>query len=165
MKSFLKKNKFTYILTAAVALLWGIIIFNIVGYINSGDENVTAVHINKIKFTSKSSDIKFKPVDIDTLSFTSLNKNPFMFEKRIVRAPKTFTPRITPPPMPTINFKISGVIINKDKKLVVFNDLTNNITVFLSEGNTYKDILIKSIGVEKVTYLENKQEKIIKLKR
>jgi hypothetical protein len=165
MKKFLTKNKFTYVLIAAVVLLWGFIIFNIVGYINSGDESSVNDHVNKIKLPAKSSNIKFKRVDIDTLTFTRLNKNPFVFEKRIVKVSKIIKPKFTLPPPPTINFNISGVIINENKKLVVFNDLTNNKTVFLSEGDKYKDIKIKSIDVEKVTYLENNQEKVIQLKR
>ncbi len=137
--------------------LWQFIIFNIVGYINSGDESTINIHINKIKFSVKSSNIKFKRVDINTLAFTRLNKNPFVFEKRIVKVSKITKPKFTLPPPPAINFNISGIIINNNKKLVVFNDLTNKRTVFLSEGDKYKDIIIRSIDVEKVTYLENKQ--------
>ena len=56
-------------------------------------------------------------------------------------------------------------MIIKNEKLAILQDLTNNKTLFLKEGEHYKSLLVKSIDVEKVTYLENKEEKVIKLKR
>lgn len=162
MKSSASKNKLVYFLVLAVIGLWGIIIYNIIGYFKSDDDTNLNLN-NQTKNHSIPTAYKFSNVDLDTLSFRQLNKSPFEFEKEAVVVPKVIKPFIPPPPV--LNYNISGVIINGGKKLVILNDLTNNKTIFLSEGDNYKSISIKSIDVEKVIVIENHVEKTIVLKR
>ncbi len=164
MKSFTTKNKLTYFLTLAAIALWGVIILNVVNYFKEVHNDKSTIVEKPTNYDNKILPTKFSQVDIDTLSFVELNKNPFEFGNIVLPVSKPVMKKIVPL-LPIINFKISGVIINGDKKLAILNDLTNNQTVFLSEGKVYKNILIKSIDVEAVTVIENNQQKVLVLKR
>ncbi len=164
MKSYTAKNKLTYFLILATIALWGVIIFNIINYFKKDDEDTSTTSAKNNNYDPKTLPAKFTEVDIDTISFVELRKNPFEFEGIISQAPKQVLQKYIPPP-PALDFMISGVIINGDKKLAILNDLTNNKTVFLSEGDSYRSISIKSIAVERVTVMENHKEKVLFLKR
>ena len=164
MKSYTAKNKLTYFLILATIALWGVIIFNIINYFKKDDQDNLTSLAKSSYYDPKTLPAKFTEVDIDTISFVELRKNPFEFESIISQAPKQVLQKYIPPP-PALDFMISGVIINGDKKLAILNDLTNNKTIFLSEGDSYRSISIKSIAVERVTVMENHKEKVLFLKR
>jgi type II secretory pathway component PulC len=163
------KNKIKGFLILAVLAVWGIIIYNLINYINSSDSDSQLNNGKKSGIDNRSQTDKAKLINLDTVSFIELNKSPFELGKIVIEKPKIVTPKIvvktTAPPKPKLNYQISGVIVSNNRRLVIFEDLTNNQTLFLSEGESYRNIVIEKIDVEKIILKENESEQLIVLKR
>ena len=92
---------------------------------------------------------KFKDLLNDPFTFTKMKKanDTLKVYKKIVKKPPVF--------VPALQFKIDGIIINNDRKMITLVDLSNNKTVFLREGESYNSIKIKNISKDKVEVVEN----------
>lgn len=162
MKVFKGRKIFNYLLILIVINVWGVIIFNIINYFKS--DNDTDITINAQKPIIKASYGKYHEVNLDTIAYIHLGKSPFVFRQTIVKPVILTKPKLLTS-VPQMRFNISGVIINNVSRLVILQDLSNNQTVFLSEGDKYKDITIKKIDVERVLISVNRKDKEIVLKR
>jgi len=162
MKAFKGRKIFNYLLILIVISVWGVIIFNIINYFKP--DNDTDITITKQKPITKALIGKYHEVNIDTIAYIHLEKSPFVFQQTIVKPVRLIKYKHLPL-VPQMRFDISGVIINKVSRLVILQDLTHNQTVFLSEGDKYKDITIKKIDVERVLISVNRKDKEIVLKR
>lgn len=162
MKLVGKKNIKFYLLLCVVVLVWGMIFSKIYSHYTQNEENV-------IKLTDNSIDKNLVKINYinekdEQLEYVKLSKDPFTFTK-IRKKKKTVNSNIkkTEVPKETIEFSINGVIINKNSKMLILNDVTNNQTVFLREGEKYKYIKIKSIKQTSVTFLEYNDLKTLQI--
>ena len=97
----------------------------------------------------------------EEIKYVKLERDPFLFPKVKVLKKKSVQPVKQIPKVPLLNYRISGIIVNEKSKLLIFEDNTNKTTVFLHEGETYKDIKIKKIDEEKVVLIEQGKRKEI----
>ncbi len=164
MKAF-NTNKFTTIfLIFAVIIIWGIILYRIIDYFFK-DEKVEFEIVDNVNHSiyrtinpeiQDSTKITYVKLERDPFTFTvhkkNKNKQPVREEREKVISTKE-----------KIDYSIKGVIINKNSKSLILNDITNGQTFFLQEGDKYKYIKIKKITSNTVTLLEYKKIKIIKI--
>ncbi|GEM_PF-2764408 len=171
MKIIKLNSKLTIPLILIVLSIWAIVIYNIIGYINSTDKDDNTGETLKHNLPVSAGRNNYRTVDIDTLSYNSLSKSPFVLGgiindelhpvKPVINVPKV---KESPPP-PKLDYKIAGVIISGDDKLAVLEDITNGKTLFLREGDSYLQLHIKLIETEKVSLLEDKTPKEIVVPR
>ena len=141
-----------------VFIIWGLVIYKVMDYFNFSDADETKnVLVDDPVNQVLSSNIRKN--NIDTLNYIELDRNPFIFaarQKITVTKQKNKPPKKQIPPVKKqkINYAINGVIINEKHKLVIFEDLTNNKTLFLKEGEVYNEITIKEIGKKNVSIVE-----------
>ncbi|MFO7445405.1 MAG: hypothetical protein R6W90_03520 [Ignavibacteriaceae bacterium] len=162
-----KKKKITIILLAATVCLWGVILYNVFYYYTSSGEEEPDVII-------ENENVLYTPVkknleNEEAVFYEEIVRDPFVFRKKIAPVPEeeitpeVFTP--PPPPEPKLNYQINGTIINASSKLVIFEDRTNNKTLFLREGETYNGIKITSIGIDKIKVVEDHEVKEIEVRK
>lgn len=155
-----KKKKMVYLLLLCTIVLWSLIGKYLVDFYKAYKDNnePSAIINNRKTNTALINDVA------DTVNYASKINDPFLFNKNEVRTkietfPKQAEYRAS------INYKINGVIINKEQKLVIFEDITSKRTIFLNEGDEYGDVRIKIISAEEVILLENRNLKKINLKK
>ena len=171
MKKLKINTKLTLPLILIVLGIWAIIIYNVINYFNSFDKEDTPVAAITAGAPAAPGANKYHTLDIDTLSYRTLGKSPFVLGRRIdeekpIPKPVVNIPKVKePPPLPKLNYKITGIIISGGNKLAVLEDVTNNKTVFLREGESYLYLHIQNIETEKVSLLEDKTPKEIVVPR
>lgn len=168
------KNKLLIPLTIITIVIWGIIIYNIVGYYNSFDDN--------------SSEVIGSPDDLEVMDaqtqlynkfqvgdYIELERDPFVFGKKkrndasqqsnsvSIKTKKEKASQESKPNS-SINYTITGTLINNVSRLAILEDLTNKKTIFMREGEGYLSIVIKEIFPAKVVIIENGSEKEISIK-
>jgi type II secretory pathway component PulC len=153
------KKKINIPLIIIVIVIYGLVTLKVIDYFisNDNDSNVNADNNDDITLVSTKKQSKlnsdnkfdFKELQNDPFTFTKIKKvrDSVRVHKKIVKKPPVFAP--------TLQFKIDGIIINNDRKMITLVDLSNNKTVFLREGETYSSIKIKSISKDKVEVVEN----------
>lgn len=160
METKSKKNKIVYILIICTVVLWGFIGKYLVEFYKAYKDDNETVTANAAQ--------NMKPVLLsgvqDTVSNITQMRDPFAFNKKEApvkteAAPKPDEYRAL------INYKINGVIINKDEKVVVFEDVTSNHTLYLNEGDDYSDIHIVKISIKEVILKEHGLIKTISLEK
>lgn len=168
-----KNNKAVIFLLLVTFLVWGTILYNVIKYYKSrGDGEVTETKAFFDEAGSKSSG-NMSQVDVydDGMKYQSLDYDPFRMEQAIpsessFRVKKSaFLEEKIIPAKPRLNYRISGVIINRGNKLVVFEDISEGKTVFLREGEIYKDVIIESVLMDKVTLTDDGLTKEIMLQK
>lgn len=158
-----KKNYKVYFLLLGVIIVWGSIIYRTIGYFTN--DNSTAISQTftsdlPTKIASNTNGLK-KETKLDYLE---LKRDPFSLTvrrdnstlKRKAKIIKNNTPAL-----PKIKYQIKGIIISGKRKLVIFEDITDNKILFLRKGQAYKGIIIRNIESTTVTLLSYK--KIIKI--
>jgi len=153
MKIITRKNKLTLPLILVTILIWGFIIYNIVEYFNPTDDNPIEVAPDAYSSPSPKKQT-IKSMYEEKIEYVKLDRDPFLFSKVEPPKQKIVKPVKAVPKTSPLNYRISGIIINNKSKLVIFEDNTNNNTLFLHEGETYKDIKIKRIFDSKVELIE-----------
>ena len=153
-----KTNKVILLLVLSTIVIWGVVIYKVIDYLNSSGTNESEI-IKQEESVDPGLLNRGEKNSLDTISFTELERNPFIFvERQKITATKqknNLPKRIVPPiKKQKINYAINGVIINEKHKLVIFEDLTNNKTLFLKEGEVYNEITVKEIGKTKVSIVE-----------
>ncbi len=165
MKVDAKKNKMLVPLLAAVLIIWGLIIYNIIERLYLDDENVTE-SIAEPEFYKPTKKRNRENYRLLNLSYTKLKRDPFVLKP---------VPKITPEQQaaavqkekqakPALSYKINGVIVNDKSRLVLFEDLSDKSTHFLRKGDEYKTIKIISISDILVTLTEDGKKKEIEIK-
>ena len=154
-------NKSNLILLLSVTVIWGVIGTKIFYYFNAGnDSEITGNAI--LEFEAAVNDEDINPGDVTkNVSYIDLERDPFQLKKRAVIKRKKEVPVERPEIENDIDFVISGVILKEDRKLVILQDRTNNNTMFLREGEKYKNLKINFISPTSVSLLQNNKEKKI----
>ena len=153
------KKKINIPLIIIVIVIYGLVAVKAIDYFksNGDDSNQDSITNEDVSMASNSNhskqglddSFKFKDLLNDPFTFTKMKKanDTAKVHKKIVSKPPVF--------VPSLQFQIEGVIINNDRKMITFVDLSNNKTVFLREGEKYSTIKIKSISKDKVEVVEN----------
>ena len=163
------KKKINIPLIIIVIVIYGLVAVKAIDYFNTNgdDSNENSVTNEDVSIVSNSNQSKHE-LD-DSFKFKNLLNDPFTFTKmkkandtvkvykKIVRKPPVF--------VPSLQFKIDGIIINNDRKIITLADLANNKTVFLRERESYSSIKIKSIGKDRVEVVENGISRDIEVQR
>lgn len=109
----MNKNTKTYLLLAAVILIWGIVIYKIVSAGAEEPDIISNVAIDKLEpLASK---------ERDTFSITAEYRDPFlgtMAKKKVKTTKRTTKPK--KPPQPEINIRYTGLITDQDTKSKIF---------------------------------------------
>jgi type II secretory pathway component PulC len=163
------KKKINIPLIIIVIVIYGLVTLKVIDYFkfNDSDSNVNADSNDDIALVSTKKQSKFS--SNNKFEFKELQNDPFTFAtvKKVrdsVRVHKKIVKKL-PVFVPSLQFKIDGIIINNDRKMITLVDLSNNKTVFLREGETYSSIKIKSISKNKVEVVENGVTRGIEVKR
>jgi len=159
----MKKKKLYWFLVLVTITIWGIIILKIVQFFANKDEYVIETPDNL--FYNK--EVNSENLSIGTLiNYIELERDPFTFSRtfknesdRPINSPNVESPLRNNDIHNKIEYRINGVIINPESKLVIFEDVTNNKTLFLKEGDVYYNIVIKEIGKRKIVINEGNQLK------
>lgn len=175
MKIKAKNNKAVIFLLIVTLAVWGAILYNVIKYYKSrsGSEDAGEILTSFTEEGLKASSVNKSSVESygTAMQYKSLDRDPFRMEKARPKEDNIPVKKSSPheekliPVKPRLNYKISGVIINKGNKLVVFEDVTGGKTLFLREGDTYKDITIESVLMDKVTLSEDGLTKEIMLQK
>ena len=163
------KKKINIPLIIVAIVIYGLVAVKAIDYFksNGDDSNENSVTNEDVSMASNSNhskqglddSFKFKDLLNDPFTFTKMKKanDSVKVYKRIVKKPPVF--------VPSLQFKIEGIIINNDRKMITLVDLSNNKTVFLREGESYSSIKIKNISKDKVEVVENGISRGIKVER
>ncbi len=163
------KKKINIPLIIVVIVIYGLVAVKAIDYFksNGDDSNENSVTDEDVSMVSNSNmskhelddSFKFKDLLNDPFTFTKIKKanDTAKVYKKIVKKPPVF--------VPALQFKIDGIIINNDRKMITLVDLSNNKTVFLREGESYSSIKIKSISKDKVEVVENGISRDIEVQR
>ena len=94
-----------------------------------------------------------------------LKRDPFLLRKKhTAKKSKIKNPKVEPKKFTEdIDFVINGVILKKNKKLVILQDRTNNKCMFLREGDKYKNLKINFISSTTISLLQNDIERKINI--
>jgi hypothetical protein len=161
-----KKNKLTVPLIIITFALWGLIIYKVINYLNSPGEDKSEMVIDKNETASLP--LRNNLQQEEALANSTIERDPFVFRKKQpVKPINEIVPiqvkKVIPPKL-LLNYVVNGIIINQKSKLVLFEDRTNNKTVFLREGEQYLSVRIKKIFTDKVVLIEDSIKKEIVVK-
>ncbi|MDP4196306.1 MAG: hypothetical protein Q8940_14715 [Bacteroidota bacterium] len=168
MKLSNKKNIATIPLIIITFVLWSAIFYKVIVYFISNKTNESEAIDYSIQH-NESNHMMINRQYNDEAFYRKLSRDPFYMssQSKIVVAKKYVPIHIKSPlppnaarepaSRPKMNYKMSGVIINNQSKLVMMEDSETGGTIFLREGDEYKGIEIKSIKVDKVIILRDKQ--------
>ena len=169
MKGNKYKSKKLIFLILITVIVWGGIFYYIIDFYRAYNDDSS----EKVSYSLENTIPKeVKPASeiyTDVL-YQNLERDPFVFYGRIEslpvvdKTPKTKPPVIIPPPPKISPYKIMGTIINGDSRLVILEG-ENSETHFLRAGESYKEISIKSISLDKVELFENKILKEILIRK
>jgi len=174
-----KKKNIAFIpLMTVTFLVWGIIIYKVIDHFKSSNDRTSEIITNIASVVDPVNRNSVKNDVIET-EYVSLDRDPFVL-KRIMKVndnvgqnkqlnQSTF-PRLKPiikteQPQIKFDYVINGVIINEESKLVILEDITNKKIIFMRVEDKYKDIVIKSIDVNKIVLNENGILKDIEIKK
>ncbi|HEX2982186.1 MAG TPA: hypothetical protein VHO28_01445 [Ignavibacteriales bacterium] len=156
------KKILTVPLIVITIAVWGYIIFRVVAYFTQPEED-SSVLINSEasadlgsiqKETSSQEEFIYEELDRDPFKLTEYKKEPPP-QPKIGFIEKPFLSE------PEFYYKINGIVMNGSGGLVILEDITNNSTHFLREGEQYKTLQIKRISNNKVILSEKSVEKEI----
>lgn len=153
------RNKFAIPLLTIVLIVWGVIIYEIIIAFNTDESILIPPQENYLSRYNPESNNK-KAIEFDTTQYVKFNRDPFVFVKSIKRQNKKPIEKVIKV-QTNLEFKVGGVLINAKRRIVILEDLTNSKTIFMREGDSYKNLVIKKIDKGGVVLLNNgKTEKI-----
>lgn len=126
MKLKTKNSKVVLLLLVITTITWGIVIYNIIDYLDSSDNADVEIiaEENPLLLNNVNND---KSSRADTILFIKLKRDPFTFagkQRKVIRQKNTSPPpqKKQKPPVnkQKIKYAINGVIINDKSKLVIF---------------------------------------------
>ena len=150
------KNKLLIPLAGVVLIIWGMIIINIIDILGKDEPNESDdfefYTENEMSYSNASnSSIEIKPETLD--------RDPFCFPQTKPKNSSKKNSTKVKKEIPSISYNVNGVIINGNKKLVILEDVTNDKTVFLREGDTYENIKIKRIYSDRLLIIDKGKNK------
>jgi hypothetical protein len=148
-----KKNKITIVLLTATLFLWGGILYNIILYFTSQEEKEPEVIVENSGLNLKH--IREADKMDENILYKEISRDPFVF--RIKEPVIEEALPVNTPPQPKLQYSIAGTIITSTNKLVVFEDRSNNKTLFLREGDEYNGIKITSVSGDHIKIMEDKK--------
>lgn len=154
-------KKINYFLSSLILFIWSAVFY----VVWNGNPSDVEVDLNTQQNENINSFLSLNISAPDSFYSIKLNRDPFQFEKIIEPSEKVKSSNV---PVSTslhkpARYKINGVILNNRRKMIVLEDLDENRTIFLREGELYKTLLIKSILKSKIVVVDNHKEKIIEL--
>lgn len=175
-----KKKNIAFIPILLVTLIvWGVIIYKVIAHLKSSEDANPEIVTNTANVADPINRNSIK-ADIIETEYASLERDPFVLKgiskvkdnkelngqtnsdvaQKLLQKQKADSPHLD-----KIQYTINGVIINKESKLVILEDITNKKTIFMREKEEYKDIIIKAIYLNKVVVTENGSKKEIEIKK
>jgi hypothetical protein len=158
--------------------VWGVIIYKVIAHFKSGDDaspevitNVASIADPKVRNADNAGFIESEYVSLDRDPFvlkriTKVNgnteQNRLINHDVVQNLPQKQKIEL---PQNKIEYTINGVIINNESKLVILEDLTNKKILFMRKGDEYKDIVIKTIDLNKIILTEKGITKEIEIKK
>ena len=157
MKS-LAKNKLTYGLVIIVIAIWGLILYELIMSFEFPDSKID-VTIKKSELVNFNDidDIN-EPIDIDTVQYIKFNRDPFS----LVRTKKLYKERkkiVVKKPEEIFQFRIEGILINNTSRMVILEDLGTKETLFLREGDSYKNVIVRKVNKGNVVLVNGGETK------
>ena len=149
----MNKKKLNQLLAGVVFIIWAVIIAQVVNTLikNRSDSNNSDIIKDEQSLLPAS-------VTKDTLVSNEivLDRDPFELNPVIVHytAPAKEPAKADTKPA-GIMFRVGGVVINNERKVVLLDDLTNKKTMFLREQEHYLNLQIISIKQESVVISDN----------
>jgi type II secretory pathway component PulC len=152
MKLNIRNNKLKLILLFSTIIIWGIVFFNIFNYLTKNNSNT---FLKKQKLPDMGGNME-NSTSVNPDTFITIIRDPFNWPKQ-VNENKIINRAVieTPKEETGISFKIRGIIIGETTS-IVFEDLTNNKILYLSEGSKYLNISIRKILTNKVLIMNGK---------
>lgn len=169
MKGIKTKPRTLVFLILITVIVWGGIFYYIIDFYKAYNDDSS----EKVSYSLENpipNEVRPATETNADVLYQNLERDPFVFYGRIEslpvidKTPKTKPIIIVPPPPKISQYKIMGTIINGDSRLVILEG-DNNETHFLRVGESYKEITIKSITLEKIELLENKILKEIPIRK
>ena len=163
------KKRINISLVIIIIVIYGLVVLKVIDYFNSNsdntnlnaaiDEDASMVSTSKQSKLNSNNLFELKTLSNDPFTFAQIRrvKDTVKIDRKIVKK--------EPVSVSLLQFKINGIIINNDSKMITLVDLSNNSTVFLREGEKYSTIKIKSISKDKVEVVENGTAREIEIQR
>ena len=162
MKREVKNKTVKIFLFVSVVIVWGLISFKIINYFLQNDSVELEIEVAE---TSRLHDkIESYNTKITEHDYKKLERDPFTLQLRKQKIVKPKTEIKPPVKQAAFNYKIDGLMINGDKKVILLNDISENKTVYLKEGDKYKTLTINEITSNLVSLKENSLLKKLNLK-
>ena len=147
------KKKINIPLIFVTIIIWGIIIYSVAEavWFNAEKEPITDntenYNFGKPKESSYGSYFEFERIEHDPFG---------LIQKKIVLDTLKQIPVKTEIKQeePIIQFSVGGVLINGDRKKIVFNDETNSNVVFLKEGDSYQGLKVIKVTKKQVEFVQ-----------
>ena len=130
------KKKINIPLIFVTIIIWGIIVYSVAEavWFNAEKEpiadNTENYSFDKPQESSLGSSFEFERIENDPFGLTQQKKEPI------------------------IRFSVGGVLINGDRKKIVFNDETNSNVVFLKEGDSYQGLKVIKVTKKQVEFIQ-----------
>ncbi|MBE0539124.1 MAG: hypothetical protein IH620_05380 [Ignavibacterium sp.] len=147
------KKKINIPLIFVTIIIWGIIIYSVAEavWFNAENEPITDNTENynfyKPKENSFGSYFEFERIEHDPFGLTRGKKVLDTLKQIPVKAE-------IKQEEPIIQFSVGGVLINGDRKKIVFNDETNSNVVFLNEGDSYQGLKVIKVTKKQVEFMQ-----------
>lgn len=155
------RNKFAIPLLLIVLIVWGVIIYEIIIEFHPGESVLILPEENYLSRYNLESNKK-KAIEFDTIKYVKFRRDPFVFVKSIKRGEKKPIKQLTQV-QTILEFKVGGVLINAKRRIVILEDLTNSKTLFMREGDSYKNLIIKKIEKGGIVLLNNGKTEEIRI--
>lgn len=155
------RNKFAIPLLLIVLIVWGVIIYEIIIEFHPGESVLILPEENYLSRYNLESNKK-KAIEFDTIKYVKFRRDPFVFVKSIKRGGEKPIKQLTQV-QTILEFKVGGVLINAKRRIVILEDLTNSKTLFMREGDSYKNLIIKKIEKGGIVLLNNGKTEEIRI--
>ncbi len=152
----IKNKKLNLLLIMILLIVWGAVLmrfFNSEKIYSSPNSNYK---INDHLENYSAANISVK----DTFRNVNLSRDPFnyQFEKKVSNKSKSIK-NVVDENKKQFEYKINGLIMSGSSKVAVILDLNESKTIFLREGETYKDLKVRSIHKNEIYIRDGKGDK------
>jgi hypothetical protein len=147
------KKKINIPLIFVTIIIWGIIVYSVAEAVwfnaekESIADNTENYNFDKPKESSLGSSFKFESIEHDPFGLTQQIKTVDTIKQTPVKTEINQEESI-------IQFSVGGVLINGDRKKIVFNDETNSNVVFLKEGDSYQGLKVIKVTKKQVEFMQ-----------
>ena len=147
------KKKINIPLIFVTIIIWGIIVYSVAEAVwFSLEKDPIAEDTEDYNFDNKKENSSGF-----TFEFESIENDPFgsTQQKKIIDTIKQIPVKnVIKQEEPIIQFSVGGVLINGDRKKIIFNDETNSNVVFLKEGDSYQGLKVIKVTKKQVEFVQ-----------